>query len=703
MAAVRRPLAVRVLVVAVVLVGLAFAATTVPGVRSQPGFQVPVDGWLQGAGYVLLAALAVLRPLLVARDRLLWALVAAAMTTRSLAFLLYFSVVRTQSPMPYPSVSDGFWVASALLVLVALLVRARQHPAAGLPRLLALDGLIGALAAAGLAVSLVYPVLRAADAPGTPWAAVAVNLAYPFLDVVAIVLVTALVAAGWRATRPDVVLLTGVAVSAAVDVTYLLMLTEGVWRPGTPVSALAYVGTALVCLAPWTSAADLRPRAPTAAEGGDGVPSTRSVTTPGVTWTAVLAMVCLVGLVVVSLTDGTWAALGLFTAGVVVAIGRALLTLREDQQEADALLGSSARERERFASLVEASTDFIGITDLDGSVVYLNPAGRAMTGIPADVDVRGMDGYAFRPADQLRRTRDVVLPTLKTAGHFESASWLRHQAGGPPIPVLSHSFLMRSPRTGKAFALGSIQRDVRELNAAHDELQRLADERQDLLTRLVQAQDDERSRIAADVHDDSVQALAAVQLRLGLLERQVGGILDEAQQRSLATVVETVAGATARLRHLLFDLESPARRTDLVTALEEAAAYVLDDSGVAWSVDGPRSTDLPEAVRVTAYRVAKEALVNVRKHADASRVRVEVVEDGRGVTVSVLDDGRGIPADHVESQPGHHGLPSVRDRATVAGGHVDVGPSPGGGTRLEVWLPRPAAGAAPAPGDDASA
>ncbi len=703
MPAVRRPLAVRVLVAAVVLVGLAFAATTVPGVRSQPGFRVPFDGWLQGTGYVLMAALVVLRPLLVARDRVFWGLVAAAMAARSLAFLLFFTVVRTQSPMPFPSVSDGFWITSAVLLLVALLVRARQSPAAGLPRLLVLDGLVGALAAAGLAVSLVYPVLRAADAPGTPRAAVAVNLAYPLLDVVAIVLVTALVAAGWRATRPDVVLLAGVGVSAAVDVTYLLVLTEGAWRPGTPVSALAYVGTALVCVAPWTSAADLRPRAVPATEDGDEVARTRSITAPGIAWTAVLAIVCLVGLVVVELVDGSWAALGLFAAGVVAAIGRGLLTLREDQQETDELLGSSARERERFASLVEASTDFIGIADLDGAMVYLNPAGRAMTGIAADADVRGMDVYAFRPEDQVQRTREVAVPTLKAAGRFESTSWLRHQAGGPPVPVLSHSFLMRSPRTGRAFALGSIQRDVREIAAARDELQRLADERQDLLTRLVRAQDDERSRIAADVHDDSVQALAAVQLRLGLLERQVGGLLDEAQQRSLATVVETVAEATARLRHLLFDLESPARRTDLVTALEEAAAYVLADSGVTWSVDGSRATDLPEAVRVTAYRVAKEALVNVSKHADATRVRVQVREDERGVTVSVLDDGRGIPGDHVEDRPGHHGLPSVRDRATVAGGHVEVGPLPEGGTRLQVWLPRPAAGAAPAPGDDASA
>ncbi|KQT94716.1 hypothetical protein ASG49_07800 [Marmoricola sp. Leaf446] len=693
MSVVRRPLAARVLVTAVVLVGVVFAATTVPGVRSRPGFWVPVDGWLQGTAYVLMAALAVLRPLLVRRDRLLWGLVAAAVTARSIAFLLFFSVVRTQQPIPYPSVSDGFWITSALLLLVALASRARHGRASALSRLLLLDGLVGALAAAGLALAVVVPVLRAADAPGTPPAAVGVNLAYPLLDVVALVLVAALVAAGCRAERPDLVLLAGIVVSAAVDVTYLLMVNEGVWRPGTPVSALAYVGTALVCLAPWASAADLqdRPEPGVAAEPDQ---TTRSITAPGIAWTAVLAVFSLVGLLVVEVVDDRPSVLAqvLLTSAVVVAMGRGLLTLREDQQETDTMLGFSAQERQRFAALVEASDDFIAIAGLDGRLLYLNPAGRALTGIPAEADVRGMSYEAFRPDEELERSRSVAMPRLRSSGHFESRTWLRHQGGEEPVPVLSHSFVMRSPSTGQAFALGSIQRDVTEMDEAQRQLQRLADERQQLLTRLVEVQDDERARIAADVHDDSVQALAAVQLRLGLLERQLDEHLDDEQRRSLATVQETVAGATARLRHLLFDLESPARRTDLVTALEEAASYVLGEVGVTWTVHGERTAVLPEATRVTAYRVAKEALVNARKHADATHVHVDVRTDEHGVAVSVVDDGRGIEAGHDESRPGHLGLAGMRDRAAVAGGHLEVEAGPEGGTCLRVWLPLPPSG-----------
>lgn len=147
-----------------------------------------------------------------------------------------------------------------------------------------------------------------------------------------------------------------------------------------------------------------------------------------------------------------------------------------------------------------------------------------------------------------------------------------------------------------------------------------------------------------------------------------------------------VRGATDRLRHLLFDLESPARQTDIATALQEAAAYVLEDS-VSWTVEAPGEPDLPVAVRVIAYRIAKEALVNIRKHADASRATVRVDSVDGGVEVLVADDGRGFDGDGLIGRPGHLGLRGMHDRAAVAGGRVDVVSTPGVGTTVRIWLP----------------
>lgn len=687
MSEVRRPLAVTALLAAAVVVGVVFTTTTLPGLGSvrPPGFWTPVDGWLQGTGYVLLAVAIVLRPLLLPTDRLLWGVVAAAIAARTLGFVLYWSWVRLQQPPPYPSVSDGFWITASVLLLVALGVRGRRRNLR-LPRLLAMDALVAALTTAGLLVSVLVVFLPGIGLGQQAGRAVAVNLAYPVLDVAALSVVAGMVAAGCRARRPDVLLLAGIVVSSAVDVAFLVMVAEGVWRPGTPVSALSLVAMALFVGAAWDRRGLRTP-------AGSASPRTRSVTTPGITWTATLAALCLVGLVSVTPLDDTPVlGVGLLALGLLLAMARGLLTLREGVRESDELLGYSVDERERFAALVQASTDFVAIADLDGRLLHLNPAGRRMVGLAPDADVRGIGYEELRPPQVLQRTREHGMPTLRRDGHVEDVTLLAHLGGGEPVPVVSHSFVMRSPRTGKAIALGSIQRDVTAANAAAAELRRLAEERQRLLTRLVQAQDDERARIAADVHDDSVQALAAVQLRLGLLQRQLEDGLAPAQIEALETVQDTVAAATDRLRHLLFDLESPARRTDLVSALEEAASYVLDEIGVSFTVAGEDPGDLPEATRVTAYRVAKEALVNVRQHAGARHVEVEVALDELGLTVCVRDDGRGIEPGQELARPGHLGLASMRDRATVAGGRLVVEPVPGGGTRVSVWLPVPRSG-----------
>jgi signal transduction histidine kinase len=230
-----------------------------------------------------------------------------------------------------------------------------------------------------------------------------------------------------------------------------------------------------------------------------------------------------------------------------------------------------------------------------------------------------------------------------------------------------------------------VQRDISDRVAAQNELQRLADVRQHLLDRLVQAQEDERARIAADVHDDSVQALAAVELRLGLLRRQLAE--SPAELRDTAeTLSTTVREAIGRLRTLLFDLESPAVEADLATALGVAAANTFEDR-VSWHIDGDTDLDVPQGQRVTAYRIAKEAMANVVRHAGARRVVITLARTDGGFEVVVDDDGRGFDPAAVEARPGHLGIPAMADRAIIAGGRLDLERLAEGGMRVRLWLP----------------
>lgn len=342
---------------------------------------------------------------------------------------------------------------------------------------------------------------------------------------------------------------------------------------------------------------------------------------------------------------------------------------------------------ERFRSLVDASSDFIALADLDGTVRYVNPAGRQMVGLADDADVEATTIADYLTEEGLRASVEVEQPAVVAEGRWRGESTLRDLRGGPAVPVTINSFLVRHQQTGEPWLLATVQRDISELREAHRRVQQLADDRQLLLRHLVEAQEAERAKIAADVHDDPVQVMAAVDLQLGLVQRQIGAGADPSELTSLLEQMRlTVAQANDRLRFLLFDLDSPAQREEIGTALAEAAAHVLGDS-VRSEVRCESGLELDETVRVLVYRIAKEAMVNVRKHAGAARVVLCLRRREGGVEMTITDDGVGMPVAAPEPRPGHRGLSDMRDRAAIAGGSVTWASGDGGGTEVRVWIP----------------
>ncbi len=213
--------------------------------------------------------------------------------------------------------------------------------------------------------------------------------------------------------------------------------------------------------------------------------------------------------------------------------------------------------------------------------------------------------------------------------------------------------------------------------------------RTELLRRLVTVQERERTRIAADVHDEPVQALAALDLRLGLLERQLAKAAPDLV-RDVILIHETITSVSDGLRNLLFELEPVAPTAHLTDLLEDAAAHIFELSPVDLVIENEpdqRELELSIATRTQAVRIAKEALVNVAKHAKATTVRILVALDDDGVTVSVADDGVGLPPGLRSSPPGHRGISGMLDRAEVAGGSLSMD-TQSSGTTISVWLPR---------------
>ncbi len=653
---------------------VAMTVSTVPGVRAEPGVDPLYDDWLQCLGYVLAAVAVTWRVARHAERRLLWSLVAAALVLRAYGFVHTFFVLE-RAPV-YPSLADVAWVLSAVALLAALLVVVREH-APRFSRTLALDALLGGVTAAAIFFAVLVGTLERLTQPGTPVDVVVTNLAYPLLDVAILVVMAGLVVVT-RGRLPWSVatLCLGLLLFAVVDTAFLYQVTAGTFRPGSVLTPLSLAGTMVIALGAWLPVRD-RPAAP---------PSRRNLG-PVVG----LTLLCVGTLAYDAVEPVPAIAVLLASAGVVIAIVRTALTFTVDQREASDTLAAKDAELEQFMALVEATDDFVALATTVGRVTYVNPGGRRLVGVPADFDVTSctvadfVDGAPDPPVDDgpLPRLRRLVATRTSWRGEQRLRNW----RGGDPIPVVSSTFVIAHPGTDEPWLVATVQRDISERLAAERALGRLADERQQLLGRLVQAENSERSRIAADVHDDSVQALAAVDLRLGLLRRRLEATAPEALA-DVDALRETVGGATERLRNLLFDLESAAESVDLVTALSEAAAFLLGDA-VSWRVEHDEGVDLPVASRVTAYRAAKEAMANALKHAGASEVVIEARYLDDGVAVCIADDGRGLAADATVRRPGHRGIAHHRDRATVAGGWLRLEERPGGGTVVRVWLPTP--------------
>jgi two-component system sensor histidine kinase UhpB len=250
---------------------------------------------------------------------------------------------------------------------------------------------------------------------------------------------------------------------------------------------------------------------------------------------------------------------------------------------------------------------------------------------------------------------------------------------------------------GEALFWRGVMLDVTEqkvteerLRRSLDVLRRTMDERRMLLERLEAAQEEERRRIAAGIHDDSIQMLSAADLRL----QAARGLVESDEARAeLTEVHETLKQTVDGLRHLLFELRPPVLdREGLAAALGDyMSSEFSSEGGPSFDVRDGLAAEPPIEVRAVLFRIAQEAVANVRKHAGAGAVRIDLAPENGGVRMRVGDDGVGFDPALLQAppRPGHIGVPTMLERAEVAGGRCSIESRPGGGTVVDCWVPLP--------------
>lgn len=240
-----------------------------------------------------------------------------------------------------------------------------------------------------------------------------------------------------------------------------------------------------------------------------------------------------------------------------------------------------------------------------------------------------------------------------------------------------------------AFAL-----DERRVASFMEDVTQLVDAERDrtaVLDRLLDVADDERRALADGLHDDVIQRLAGVLLDLERLRRRA--VVPEVQD-GLVVVGAGIRDAVEHLRSLIFELAPPdIGEVGLAPTLHRLADQLLAPAGLEVALDLDLPDGLDDHVAAVVYRVLAEALVNVRKHARASTVRVSVQVREDRLVAEVVDDGIGPGAALLAAEdegvvaPGHLGVRSMVDRCRLLGGELHIGRAAGGGTSVRLDVP----------------
>jgi PAS domain S-box-containing protein len=258
---------------------------------------------------------------------------------------------------------------------------------------------------------------------------------------------------------------------------------------------------------------------------------------------------------------------------------------------------------------------------------------------------------------------------------------------GTPVRIEGHYLCVYDDR-GRITGHMGIQRDITDRHRSAEEVARSREELRALAARLETIREEERTRIARELHDELGQALTGLKLDLAWMERRLSRQHSPELADRCVNLLGRLDDVMISVRRIITELRpSVLDQLGLADAIEWQAQDFAERTGLALDLHIDSNCPAPpDAVASAVFRMLQEALNNVAKHAKASHVRVNLHMDENELLLDVADDGRGITRDELR---GSHslGLLGLRERALTLGGTVTIGGDPTTGTHVALQLP----------------
>jgi len=363
-----------------------------------------------------------------------------------------------------------------------------------------------------------------------------------------------------------------------------------------------------------------------------------------------------------------------------------------DIDEAKRIQIELRREQNFTAAVLESAAAFVLVTDTEGRIVRFNEACRRLSGYSFE-DVRGKPVWdVLVPPVEAETLKQLYTELAESRSPREHEDYWVDRSGRRHL-ISWHCAVIREAPNAASYVvrvgvdITAVRRAEEALQESERMLRRSQADLRALTAGLLKAQEEERRRLARELHDDIGQRLAALSIQVEVLHRPGGVSPDEIEPKlgELAKQIEVLAEDLRRTAH---DLH-PFMLTHL--GLDSALRSYCDEFShlrrikVRFTARALPAGAVPPAVALCAYRVIQEALGNIAKHAGVEQAMVSLGVNSNALHISVRDEGHGFELDQVRGKG--LGLVSMEERVRHLGGTFSIVPKPGDGTVIEIRIP----------------
>ena len=337
----------------------------------------------------------------------------------------------------------------------------------------------------------------------------------------------------------------------------------------------------------------------------------------------------------------------------------------------------------RLAAIVESSEDAIVAKNLDGIIVHWNKAAERIFGYAAEEAI-GQHITLIVPPDRLDEEADILasLRRGERVDHFET---VRKRKDGTLLDISVTISPVRDAQ-GSVIGASKVARDITERKRLALLLQEA-----ELSGRLLQLQDEERRRIARELHDGAGQLLAALSMNIAAISAEESR-LSPGVARYVEESRSVIDQAVSEIRTISYLLHPPLLdEVGLISALYEYVNGFGERSNIRVSLDLPGNLErLPRDVELSIFRIVQECLTNVHRHSGSATASVQLSHKPGEIQLQISDEGRGINREiqdkFREGKSSGVGLRGMRERIRQLGGRMQI-QSSGNGTSIVVVLP----------------